>query len=278
MDLKNKVVLVTGGASGIGKALCQRFHQEGARGIGVADLDFEGAQDVASTVDGLALRTDVSREADIRAAVRATEERFGPVDVLCSNAGVGFTDAPGWMAASQTNAQWDKIWKINLMSHVWGARAVLPGMIGRGSGYLLNTSSAAGLLSQIGDAAYSATKHAAIGFAESLAITHYEQGIRVSVLCPQAIDTPLLEAEGDRARALAAAKFDGVRTVEELADVTVEAMANETFLILVHPETRKHMQHKVADYDRWLGGMRRLRRTLFEDDSLMDVRVPDLEE
>jgi len=264
MELEGKVVLVTGGASGIGRAMAERFHREGARGVAVADVDLAGAEAVAAAIDGLALHADVSRERDVRRAVRATERHFGPIDLLCSNAGIAFSDAPDWMATSQTNAQWEKLWKVNVMAHVWGARAVLPGMIRRGGGYLLHTVSAAGLLSQIGDAAYSTTKHAALGFAEALAITHGDQGIRVSVLCPQAVDTPMLSGDDHRA-ATRAASADGVLSPEAVAQEVIEGLAEETFLILPHPQVRDYMRRKIADYDRWLRGMRRFRRSLFPD-------------
>jgi NAD(P)-dependent dehydrogenase (short-subunit alcohol dehydrogenase family) len=279
MRIQDKVVLVTGGASGIGRALAERFHAEGAAGVAVADLDGGRAAHVADAIDGLAIEADVSREEDVRGAVRRTEERFGPIDLLCSNAGILFTDAPGWTAASQTDAQWEKIWKVNVMAHVWGARAVLPGMIRRGGGYLLHTASAAGLLSQIGDASYSTTKHAAIGFAESVAITHGEQGIKVSVLCPQAVDTAMLHgaARAETAAvdpvgkdgAAGAASVDGVLTAEDVAAAAVEGLRDERFLILPHPRVSEYFRRKASDYDRWLAGMRRFRRSLFPDDEIM---------
>lgn len=262
MEVQGKVVLVTGGGNGIGKALCERFHAEGAKAVAVADLDGEAARKVAEAIGGLGMTTDVSREEDLRKAVAATEERFGPIDLLCSNAGVAFSDAPGWMATSQTNAQWERIWKINVMAHVWGARAVLPGMIDRGRGYLLNTVSAAGLLNQIGDAAYSTTKHAALGFAESLAITHGDQGIGVSVLCPQAVQTRLYEGEGTEQIA-AAASQDGVLSPEDVARIAVEGLREEAFLILPHESVRTYITRKAGDYERWLRGMRRFRKSIF---------------
>jgi NAD(P)-dependent dehydrogenase (short-subunit alcohol dehydrogenase family) len=262
MEVRGKVVLVTGGAHGIGRALCRLFHREKAAGIGVADLDAAGAEAVAQEVGGVAVATDVSQEEAIRRAVAVTEERFGAIDLLCSNAGVAYSDGPGWMATSQTNEQWERIWKINVMAHVWGARAVLPGMIERGSGYLLHTVSAAGLLSQIGDASYSTTKHAALGFAESLAITHGDQGIGVSVLCPQAVDTGLYHLPGTEALA-EAAKVDGLLTPEEVAEVVLAGLAAETFLILPHPTVATYMVRKAGDTDRWLKGMRRFRKSLF---------------
>ncbi len=281
MNLEDKVVLITGGGGGIGRALAERFHQEGAAGVAVADVDEDQALEVASSIDGLGIRADVSHEEDVRQAVERTQEHFGPIDLLCSNAGILFTDAPGWMAASQTDEQWEKIWKINVMAHVWGARAVLPGMIRRGGGYLLHTSSAAGLLNQIGDASYSTTKHAAIGFAESVAITHGDQGIKVSVLCPQAVDTAMLrdatsaaadaKAGAEAESAAGAASVDGVLTADAVAAATIEGLREERFLILPHPQVSEYFRRKASDYDRWLAGMRRFRRSLFPDDGIMRI-------
>ena len=269
MQLKDKTVLVTGGAHGIGRALAERFHSEGAR-VAVADLEIDAAREVADQISGPAFEADVSREDDVRQAVRETEARLGPIDLMCSNAGVAFSDAPGWMATSQSNEQWERIWKINVMSHVWGTRAVLPGMIRRGGGYLLHTVSAAGLLNQIGDASYSTTKHAALGFAESVAITHGDQGIKVSVLCPQAVATRMFSAE-EHSAAAKAASADGVLAPEDVAEVVVRGLEAERFLILPHESVSKYMGYKASDYDRWLSGMRRFRRSLFPDDGIMDV-------
>ena len=273
MKLKDSIALVTGGAHGIGRALCERFAREGARAVAVADLDVDAAEAVARTVSeagsqGLAVWCDVSREEPIRDAVARVEAEVGPVDLLVSNAGFGYGDGPGWMATSQPDEQWDMLWRVHVMAHVWGARAVLPGMIRRGRGYLLNTVSAAGLLSQIGDAVYATTKHGAIGFAESLAITHAEQGIGVSVLCPQGVRTRLLEQEEKLAQSVAA---DGILEPDHVADHVIEALDEERFLIVPHPQTLEHLRRKAGDYDRWLRGMRRFRRMLFPDDEVMDL-------
>jgi NAD(P)-dependent dehydrogenase (short-subunit alcohol dehydrogenase family) len=255
MQVNGKVVVVTGGASGIGKALCKRFAREGAKAVVVADLNEKGAKAVADELGGLGLKCDVTVEADLYQVVSLTEKHYGPVDLLCSNAGIFFGDGPEGMATSLTNDRWQRMWEVNVLSHVYGARAVLPSMIERGSGYLLQTASAAGLLNQIGDAAYSTTKHAAIGFAESLAITHGDQGIKVSVLCPQGVDTPMLAGASHSPQA-----GDGILSPEVVADAVIEGLAAERFLILPHEQVLTYMQRKTGDYDRWLGGMRRLRR------------------
>lgn len=270
MEIAGKHVVVTGAAHGIGRALCQAFHQSQAAAISVVDLDAEGAARVAAQVGGTAIAADVSREADVSRAIASAVEAHGPVDLLCSNAGVAFSDAPGWTAASQTDEQWDLIWRINVMAHIWGARAVLPSMIRRGGGYLLHTVSAAGLLNQIGDAAYSTTKHAALGFAEAVAITHGEQGIGVSVLCPQAVATRMFSGEEFEAAAKAA-MADGVLAAEDVAEAALEGIRAETFLILPHPRVLEYFQRKAGDYDRWLAGMRRFRRGLIPSDAIMDL-------
>jgi NAD(P)-dependent dehydrogenase (short-subunit alcohol dehydrogenase family) len=252
MDIKGKVVVVTGGASGIGRALCERFAQEGARGVVVADLDEGKAQAVAAAIGGFAQRVNVADEADMQRLVKATTERFGQVDVFCSNAGIilrADEDAPA--------ADWQRHWDVNVMAHVFAARAVLPQMLARGAGYLVNTASAAGLLSQVNAAPYSVTKHAAVGFAEWLSIAHGAQGIRVSCLCPQGVMTPmLLGAEGGGRKSFLA---DGALTAEQVAQAVIDGMHDERFLILPHAEVLGFFQRKSNDYDRWLRGMRKLR-------------------
>ena len=189
MHLRDKVVVVTGGASGIGQALCRRFWAEGARGVVVADRDAEGARTVAAEIGGLALPVDVSNEADIVALVERATAAYGPIDLFCSNAGIA--GEPG--GPEVANASWQKIWEVNVMAHVYAARAALPAMLARGQGYLLQTASAAGLLTQVGAAPYSVTKHAAVAFAEWLAITYADRGIKVSCLCPMGVHTKLLD-------------------------------------------------------------------------------------
>jgi NAD(P)-dependent dehydrogenase (short-subunit alcohol dehydrogenase family) len=254
VELRDKVVLVTGGGNGIGRALCRRFAAEGARGVAVVDRDAEGAAAVAGELGeaGLALTADVAVEDDVVATVTATEARFGPIDLLVSNAGIG---TGGGVEAP--NEAWQQIWDINVMAHVYAVRAVLPGMLARGEGYLLHTASAAGLLTNIGAAPYSVTKHAVVALAEWLAITHGDDGITVSCLCPQGVRTDmLLGGADDPAGAVVLAQ--GAIEPEAVADAVVAGLATEQFLILPHPEVLDHFQRKATDYDRWLGGMRRL--------------------
>lgn len=258
MDVAGKVIVVTGGANGIGRALCERFHAGGARKVVVADLEESNAQSVALTLGGDAFGVDVREESALAAMVAKVEADHGGIDLFCSNAGIIALDGEPWWATSAANETWQAMWDIHVMSHVFAARACLPGMLARGKGYFLNTVSAAGLLNQIGDAAYSTTKHAAIGFAESLAITHADDGIGVSALCPQAVATRMIGDNGDGGTA----GVDGVLTPEAVADEVIKGLAEERFLILPHEEVEAYRQNKARDYDRWLGGMRKLRRNM----------------
>jgi NAD(P)-dependent dehydrogenase (short-subunit alcohol dehydrogenase family) len=247
MEIKNTVVVVTGGAEGIGAALCRRFAREGAKGIVVADINETKAKAVADEIQGTAFKCDVSREEEVKQLVRFTEEKYGPIDLFCSNAGIiaiGGVECP--------NDQWQRIWEINVMAHVYVGRAIIPGMIERGGGALMITSSAAGLLSQIGSAPYSVTKHAAVGLAENIAITYGDQGIKVFALCPQAVRTAMAGPDGG------VAAVDGLMEPDQLAEAVIEGLRKEEFLILPHPDVRIYMQRKTSDYDRWLQGMRRL--------------------
>ena len=255
MNLKDKVTVVTGGANGIGAALSRRFAQEGARVV-IGDLEFDKAQSLAAEINGLAVKTDVSQEADIINLVQQANAAYGPVDLFASNAGIG--GPRGGIEAS--NEGWQQIWEINLMAHVYAARAVLPQMLERGSGYLLNTASAAGLLSQIGAAPYAVTKHAAVAFAEWLAITYGDRGIKVSCLCPQGVRTRMLE--GEVLAGIGQFLRDSALDPVAVAETVVQAIATEQFLILPHPEVAKYMQNKAGDYDRWLRGMRKLQANL----------------
>ena len=252
MELRDQVVFITGGASGIGRALAVRAAAEGARGIAVVDRDERGARDVAAEIGvrAIAVAADVAQEADVLRALRACEERFGDVDLLVSNAGIAIR---GGMEVS--NADWQRIWDVNVMAHIVAARAVLPKMIARGRGYLLHTASAAGLLSQIGSAPYAVTKHAVVALAEWLAITHGDAGIKVSVLCPQAVRTKMT-ADTERG---GVAGVDGMIEPEDVAETVVQGLREERFLILPHPQVLEYMRRKTGDYDRWLGGMRRLK-------------------
>ncbi len=255
MQVADKVVVVTGGANGIGKALCERFHRDGARVVVVADLEAENAKVVADSIGGESYGVNVRDEGQIAAMVEEVESRHGTIDLFCSNAGIIAGDGQPWWATSASNDTWQAMWDIHVMAHIYAGRACLPGMIKRGSGYFLNTVSAAGLLNQIGDAAYSTTKHAALGFAEALAITHRDDGIKVSALCPQAVATRMIGDNDGHS-----AGVDGVLTPEQVADEVILGLASEQFLILPHKEVAEYRRRKTADYDRWLGGMSKLRR------------------
>ena len=254
MNVQGKIVVVTGGADGIGAAMCRRFAKEGAAKVIVVDRNGEGAAKVAAEIGGEAVTLDVTDGEATAKMVADIEARHGGIDLFCANAGVGDGDPDRNNAASSPDDVWHRAWNVNVMAHVHAARAVIPGMVKRGGGYILNTVSAAGLLSQIGGAVYSTTKHAAIGFAESLSITHGDQGITVSVLCPQGVDTAMLRAGGSGSPQ----SLDGVLTPDEAAEAVIAGLAEEKFLILPHPVVLTYMQRKTADYDRWIGGMQKL--------------------
>jgi len=250
MQIQNKVVVVTGGANGIGRALCRAFAAAGARAVVVADLDEQGAKRVADEIKGTAVATNVGKESDVQRLVEQTTRQFGQIDVFCSNAGVGVQGGP-----DSSDADWQKSWDVNVMAHIYAARAVLPQMLDRKEGYLVQTVSAAGLLAQIGSAPYSVTKHAAMSFAEWLAITYGDQGIRVSALCPQGVRTNMLfNAEFGGGAFL----LEGALEPEQVASDVIRAVTEERFLILPHPEVAKYFQNKANDYERWLRGMRKL--------------------
>jgi NAD(P)-dependent dehydrogenase (short-subunit alcohol dehydrogenase family) len=261
--LKDTVIVVTGGANGIGRALCRRFAAERAKAIVVADVDAHGARSVADEIGGLPVAADVARESDVRRLVQTTLDKFGGIDLFCSNAGIAVDGGEG-----TPDAEWGRCWDVNVMAHVYAARAVLPPMLAAGGGYLLQTVSAAGLLTHIHSATYAVTKHAALAFAEWLSIAYGDQGIRVSVVCPQGVKTDMLRraAEGGRLRASGASAGQGrdflMDTALEpgkVADDVVAGIAAERFLILPHPEVAEFFRRKASDYDRWLSGMRRLR-------------------
>ncbi|OQB56000.1 MAG: 1-deoxy-11-beta-hydroxypentalenate dehydrogenase [Deltaproteobacteria bacterium ADurb.Bin151] len=247
MEVTGKVIVVTGAASGIGRGLCLRFFREGAKAIVAADVNEAGAKAVTDEIKGEAVLCDVSREEDIIRLVKFVQDRHGRIDIFCSNAGI--LALGGYEVDNKT---WQRIWEINVLSHVFAARAVLPGMIRQGGGAFMVTASAAGLLSQIGSLPYSVTKHAAVGLAENLAITYGDQGISVFALCPQAVDTEMTRQGGG------VAAVDGMMKPEQLADAVIEAFRADEFLILPHPEVKTYMQRKTSDYTRWLKGMRKL--------------------
>ena len=250
MELKDKIIVVTGAASGIGRALALRFAAEGARAVICADLNLAGAEDTARAIGGITFGVDVGVEAQVAGLIAQVEAEIGPIDLFCSNAGiltVGGVEVP--------DDQWQKIWDINVMSHVWAARHLVPRMAARGGGYLLNTASAAGLLNQVGSAPYGVTKHAAVGLAEWLALSYGDQGIKVSVLCPQAV-----RSEMTRGHEEGVAAMDGMLEPEPVAEACVAAIRAETFLVLPHAEVLGYMRKKTENYDRWIGGMRKLNR------------------
>lgn len=249
MEIEGSHVVVTGGAHGIGRALCQAFAAAEARVVGVADVDAAAARAVADAVGGRASTVDVRDGAALARLVDDAEAADGPIDLFCSNAGITLDGGP-----EVPDADWQRIWEVNVMAHVWAARALVPRMLERGGGHLLHTASAAGLLSQIGSAPYTATKHAAVGFAEWLAITYGARGLRVSVLCPQAVRTDMtahLEGGG-------VAGVDGMLEPEAVAESALRGLREDRFLILPHPEVQTYVERKAGDRDRWLRGMRRL--------------------
>jgi NAD(P)-dependent dehydrogenase (short-subunit alcohol dehydrogenase family) len=249
MQLKDKVAVITGGASGIGKALAVRFLEEGAKGVVIADRQEQLVRQVGAEIGATALACDVTNENDILQLVALAETQFGPIDVFVSNAGIA---EEGTEHAD--DEAWYRNWNIHVMAHIYAARAVASQMAERGSGYLVNTSSAAGLLTHVNAATYAVTKHAAVAFAEYLAITYGPKGVKVSVLCPQAVRTAMTQG-----REGSVASVDGMIEPEELANSVICAMDEETFLILPHPVVLKYMQRKTGDYDRWLRGMQRLK-------------------
>jgi len=255
MQLKDKIVVVTGAGGGIGKALVKKFCAEGAKAVVAVDINAETARHTAAEMGCVAMSADVTREEDVIRIIEDTEQDIGPIDLYCNNAGV----AAGASEQSSTT-EWQLSWEVNVLSHVYSARHLVPRMIQRGGGYFLNTASAAGLLNQIGGAAYGTTKHAAVGFAEWLALTYAHQGIKVSLLCPQAVRTAMTANTQDHSTM--AASGDGMMEPDQLADIVVEHLARNAFLILTHQEVKTYMQRKSADYDRWIGGMNRLLQKL----------------
>ena len=257
MELNDTVSIITGGTGGIGQAMAKAFLAQGARTVVISDLDKERVEQVAAEIGCVGAVCDVTDEAQVEALVEATLNDHGPIDLFCSNAG---SIATG-VLTDAANDQWQQQWELHVMSHLYAARAVLPSMIARGQGYLLNTASAAGLLAAIPSGPYSVSKAAAIKMAEMLAITHGDDGIGVSVLCPQGVNTAMAPS------GLADGGTDGIIEASVLADVVVEALREERFLVLPHPEVAEYTQRKAADPDRWLKGMRRLKARAEEMDA-----------
>jgi len=256
MEISGRHAVVTGAASGIGRALAQRLAEEGAGAVVVADRDIEGARAVAEPIGGLALELDAGREDSVRALVAEATEANGPIDIFFSNAG-----APGPMGGPEVpDDDWDETWRVNVMAHVWAARALLPDMIERRDGYLVNTASAAGILTQVSAAPYSVTKHAAVALAEWLAVTHGDDGVKVSCVCPQAVRTPMLDLAMEEPAGAATLSAGGLIDPEDVAAAVVEGIREERFLILPHEVVARHMAHKAGDPQRWIAGMRRIVR------------------
>jgi NAD(P)-dependent dehydrogenase (short-subunit alcohol dehydrogenase family) len=272
VEITGRVAVVTGAASGAGRAIARGLAARGAGAVVVSDIDGEGAATVAAEIErtgghALAVRADVSREHDITDLVTASEAAFGPVSLFFSNAGLIVGGGP-----EVADEAWSRIWAVNVHSHIYVARAVLPGMLARGEGYLVITASAAGLLTQLGSAPYAVTKHAAVALAEWLSVSYGDQGIRVSCLCPQAFTSNLLSTSvrelggaplgGSTSGGSAQAAVDGVLTAEQVADSALDAIGTEQFLILPHPEVATYEKRRADDRERWLRGMRRMQARL----------------
>ena len=250
MEIKNKKVVVTGAASGIGKELCIAFQRHGAASICAVDVNLDGAQETAQQISGMSLFANVAKEEDIKNVVEETTKEFGGIDIFCSNAGIG--GLPGFFESETTD--WQKIWEINVQAHIHAAKHVLPQMLERGEGYLVNTSSAAGLLTQLGASSYAVTKAAAVSFAEWIKITYGEKGIGVSCLCPQAVKTAMT------AGGAGVAGVDGMMEPDAVAECVIKAINEEKFLVLPHQEVSEYVMRKGNDRDRWIKGMQRLQK------------------
>ncbi len=256
MQLADQGVLITGAASGIGAALAQRFSDEGARLV-LADIDGDAVGSIAGDLGARALTVDVARPDANARMIDDAEAALGAVDLVCLNAGIVIE---GGVEAG--DGEWQTMWDVNVMAHVWALRALLPRMLERGEGYILHTASAAGLLTQLGSAPYAVTKHAVVALAEWLAVTYRHQGIKVSILAPQAVNTPMVSTFGNEQSVARVAAIDGILEPEEVAQAVVEGLAEERFLILPHPQVQTYFQRKAGDYDRWIGGLNKLQQSL----------------
>ena len=260
MQVAGKVVVVTGGGNGIGKALCEAFHRAGDAKVVVVDLDHAADEAVAASVGGAAFKCDVGQEKNILHVIEETEKNYGPIALFCSNAGIGGGFDPlSENAGGSSDDPWARSWAIHVMAHVYAARHLIPRMKARGGGYFLNTISAAGLLSQVGSPPYSATKHGAVGFAENLAISHKADGIKVSILCPQGVDTNML-----RSIPRGPQSGDGDLRPEQVAKDALAGIEQETFVILPHPQVLGYMRKKTENYDRWISGMAKIQARMRE--------------
>ena len=254
MEIKNKRVVVTGAASGIGKALCEAFQEVEAQSIVCVDLNLDGAKETADSVGGIAVQANVGQEPDIISVIEKSNSLSGGIDIFCSNAGIG--GVPGFFEVETDD--WQNIWEVNVQSHIFAAKHVLPQMLDRGEGYLMSTASAAGLLTQIGSAGYSVTKAAAVSFAEWIKITYGSKGIGVSCLCPQAVRTAMT------AQGAGVAGVDGMMEPEDVAKDVLDAIEKNRFLVTPHAEVLEYVSRKGNDRDRWISGMQRLQER-YED-------------
>lgn len=256
MEIAGTIAVVTGAAQGIGRALCVALHEAGAAHVVAVDLREEGAAETAAITGGTAIACDVADQSQVEAMIDRVEAEIGPIGLFCSNAGIlsGLDSSFDNIAFADTET-WNRAWAVNVMAHVHAARHLIPRMKARGGGYFMHTASAAGLLNQVGSAVYGVTKHAAVGFAEALALGHKDDNIRVTLLCPQGVDTEMVRGAGDNP-----ATADGILSPETVAEATLQAIREERFLVLPHPEVAQYMRNKVEDYDRWIGGMARLQR------------------
>lgn len=269
MSAIGKIAVVTGGGHGIGRAICRRLHRDGVRVV-VADIERAAADTVAAELNTTAMQADVAVESQLVELIDTVESDIGPIDLFVSNAGVGYGDGAAGAASKEAGNgavedRWQICWQVNVMAHVYAARALVPRMTARGGGSFVNIASAAGLLAQIGDAAYTATKHAAVGFAESLAITHGDDGIRVAVVCPQAVATRMIGIEDDADSVeggFGGNDVDGILMPDSVAETIVQGLRQNRFMILPHEQVRTYFRHKADNHDRWVGGMRKFRRQL----------------